>query len=229
MKMKAIKAILILSERLKLLIESKFWFTRTKSPLGKGGGVLYNKTHHLPLPRGDFRKFHNFFVKFADTHIVLFFILVAFACNNQSNNKADESSDTTKKTQPIKSIVRENDKTEFNKINERKIIINEILVTSPRYKILTKGLKKAVIKNGGQSFGVSLEACPNPGKNNNWGYSENYEFTVFETFKDRQLNIARFLFNPKSKQLYEYDVFHDKFIKIEFNRNLLSKLETLNK
>jgi hypothetical protein len=59
--------------------------------------------------------------------------------------------------------------------------------------------------------------------------SQTYEFTVYEVYTDRELNTARFSFNPNSRQLYEYDEIRNLLKPIEFDRKLLKKYDALCK
>ena len=185
--------------------------------------------------------------------VILFLVLAAFACNNQQSKKAKGDASATKKLTSEKSIIKKIDKTDekpiskrIDKIDEKPVIKNtnklvqkelkpcenlvaDILTTSPRYRQLTKGLNNAVVKNGGLPFGISLEGSPNPRQDKAWSYSKTYDFTVYEMYTDRQLNTARFSFDPSNKQLYEYDAVNDKLKPIEFDRNLLLKFEALCK
>jgi hypothetical protein len=161
--------------------------------------------------------------------IIVFSMLAAFACNNQQSKKAEGDASAVRKLTSEKSIIKKIDKTEQKDFKPCECLVTEILTTSPRYRQLTKGLNKAVVKNGGVSFGISLEGSPNPRQDKAWSYSKNYDFTVYEMYTERQLNTARFSFNPNNKQLYEHDAVHDKLIPIEFDRNLLVKYKALCK
>jgi len=161
--------------------------------------------------------------------ILVFFFLAAFACNNKQNKKveniAQEQEDIELPDEEIEVKTIEEKTIEI--IEQKELIATEILTTSPRYIIITKGLTEAVVKNGGLSFGIYLEGSPNPSQNKAWSYSENYEFTLYEMYPDRKLTTARFTFNPNKKLLYEYDAVKDQFIPIEFDRNLIVKYEAL--
>jgi len=169
---------------------------------------------------------------------ILFSLLAVYACNNRQSKKVKDVTiaiENTTAEKPVikevvkideKSILKKTDKIEQKELTPCEKLVKEILTTSPRYKQLTKGLDKAVVKNGGQSFGISLEGSPNPRQDNAWGYSKTYDFTVYEMYADRQLNTVRFSFNPNDKQLYEYDAVKDQLKPIEFDRNLLLKYET---
>jgi len=89
----------------------------------------------------------------------------------------------------------------------------------------TKGLNKAIVKNGGTSFGITVEGSPNPKKDNALDYSENYEFNLHETYSERTTVITRFKFKPSDRKLYEYDAAEDKLNPIDFNKKLLTKFD----
>ncbi len=110
------------------------------------------------------------------------------------------------------------------KKSEKDIVV-EIVTSSPRYLELTNGLEERVKKNGGTSFGITLEGSPNPNKDEGITISENYDFNVHETYPDRNVNIARFSFSKKAKQLYEYDIVNDTLKAIAFNKDLLKALQ----
>jgi hypothetical protein len=161
--------------------------------------------------------------------IIAFSVMAAFACNNQQSKRAEVDSTAVRKPPSEKSIIKKTDKAEHKELKLCDSIVTEILTTSPRYNKLTKGLYKAVVKNGGLSFGISLEGSPNPRQDKSWSYSKTYDFTLYEMYTDRKLNTARFSFNPNNKQLYEYDAVHDQLKPIEFDRNLLLKYDALCK
>jgi len=159
----------------------------------------------------------------------VFSILAAIACNNQQSKKADDSGSLVSKPTSEKPIQKKIVKSKQKDSTPCENLVKEILITSARYKQLTKGLDKAVVKNGGLYFGIRLEGSPNPGHGKAWSYSKTYDFTIYEMYTDRQLNTARFSFSPDNKQLYEHDEVQDKLIPMEFDRNLLVKYETLCK
>jgi hypothetical protein len=100
-------------------------------------------------------------------------------------------------------------------------LVMEILKTSPRYIQLTQEISKEILKNGEISFGISLEASPNPAKDKACCYSKTYDFAVYEMYSTRYVSAARFSFNPVNKQLYEYDAVQEKQKEIEYNREIL--------
>lgn len=119
---------------------------------------------------------------------------------------------------------------EKNKLNSSCLdIVMKMLETSPRYLELTKGLDKAIIKNGGTSFGITVEGSPNPKIDDALDYSETYDFNIHETYPEHTTTIARFTFNPSKKQLYEYDVVNDKLNPIDFNKKLILEFDKVCK
>jgi hypothetical protein len=161
--------------------------------------------------------------------VIAFSVMFVFACNNQQSKNAGNDSSAYNKPKTERYIIKKTDRTEQNQFKKCDSIVKEILTTSQRYQKLTNGLNKAVVNNGGLSFGIRLEASPNPRQDKSWSYSKTYDFTIYEVYTDRELNTARFSFNPNNKQLYEYDEVHDQLKPIEFDRNLLSKYEALCK
>lgn len=136
----------------------------------------------------------------------------------------NESDNTTDKN--ITNKIESSEQLELTNCAE---IVTQILTTSPRYKELTKGLYDAVVRNGGTSFGITLEGSPNPKDDNAWAYSETYDFSLHETYDDRMPVLARFTFNPTKRQLFEYDVVNNNLKIIQFDRNLLLNFNELCK
>jgi hypothetical protein len=163
------------------------------------------------------------------TTAIIFSMLVAFACNNQQSEKAYDNGSAISKPISEKPIRKKTEKTGQKDLKPCENMIKEILTTFARYKQLTKGLNKAVVKNGGLYLGICLESSPNPGQDKAWCYSKTYDFTVYEMYPERQLNTARFSSNPENKQLYEYDAVHDPLKPIEFDSNLFPKYKILYK
>jgi hypothetical protein len=161
--------------------------------------------------------------------LIIFSMLAVFACNNQQSKKAEEDTTVIRKPISKKTIIKKTDIIEQKEIKLCEDLITEIVTTSPRYRQLTKGLYKAVVNNGGQSFGIRLEGSPSPGQGKTKNYSKTYDFTLYEMYPDRQLNTARFSYNPNKKQLYEYDEINTQLNPIEFDSNLLLKYEALCK
>lgn len=108
-------------------------------------------------------------------------------------------------------------------------IAYKIVETSPLVKKYTKGLYERVKKNGGQSFGIMLESSPHPKTDPSQSYSKTYDFNLHESYSDRMPIIARFVFDPKKQQLYEYNTVNDTLIPIAFDKTLLVLFNKKNK
>jgi hypothetical protein len=102
-------------------------------------------------------------------------------------------------------------------------VVLEILSTAPSYVEGTKGLYEAVVKNGGTSFGITVEGSPNPERDKAFDYSETYDLSLHETYPDRMPTIARYTFDPSKNELYEYNTAEDTLLPISFNKDLLLK------
>jgi hypothetical protein len=152
--------------------------------------------------------------------LVVLLLLAVFSCHKQTQKGGSEDAVVRKRTYE-KLIIQKIDSKGQKKLPTREKIATEILTTSPRYKQLTMGLNEAVVKNGGQFFGISLEGSPCPRIDKTWSYSKTYDFTLYEMYVERQLNTARFSFDPVNKQLYELDEVNEKLLPIEFDRSLL--------
>jgi hypothetical protein len=162
--------------------------------------------------------------------IILFMVgcFSVFACQNEQKKELSNKAIVKIKTSIPNDSIRSIDKPMYKKVKSmrsNKFIAKEILITSDRYKQITKGLNVAVVKNGGEGYGVRLERSPNPEKDGEIGYSKTYDFVVYEKYPERQLNIAWFSFNPISEKLFEYDPILDHKKAIAFDKNLLEKLE----
>ena len=108
-------------------------------------------------------------------------------------------------------------------------VVLKILSTSPSYAEQTKGLYEAVVKNGGTSFGITVEGSPHPESDNALHYSETYDLNLHETYPDRMPVIARYTFDPSKNELYTYDTAEDTLQSIDFNKNLLSEYHKICK
>lgn len=160
--------------------------------------------------------------------LVVFSILAVVACNNQQRKKSEAHRADTINLLSEKSVLQKTAPVQKD-FKPCDTIVKEIVITSPRFIQMTKELHKAVVKNGGQSFGVQLEGCPNPLADKGCRYSKTYDYTLYEVYPDRRLNTSRFSFNPVKRKLYEYDAVEDKLIEIAFDRSLLMKYEALCK
>lgn len=99
-----------------------------------------------------------------------------------------------------------------------------IIEGSNSYNQITNGLAERVIKNGGNGYGILIDASPNPLRDNALNQSDNYELSLHENYEDRNPVIARYVFNPKEKLLYEYNVAEDILVSIPFDKSLLTQL-----
>lgn len=156
-------------------------------------------------------------------------ILAASACNNQQNKEAEYTSSLVSNPITEKHIQKKIEESQQDDSKSCEDLVKKVLTTSKRYKQLTKELNKAIIQNGGQSFGIRLEGSPTPFKNKAWNYSETFDFTLYEVYSDRELNTSRFAFDPATKKLYEYDAVNDGLKPIDFDENLLEKYDALCK
>lgn len=96
----------------------------------------------------------------------------------------------------------------------------QILESSERYKKLTNGLAERIKKNGGQSHGIMFDSSPNPKADFSNSVSKTYDLNLHESYKDRMVVIARFVFDPAKQQLFEVDS-DDELNPLKFDRKLL--------
>ncbi|NJK96049.1 MAG: hypothetical protein HC830_02015 [Bacteroidetes bacterium] len=155
-------------------------------------------------------------------NLLLILLLISCGTGNKPTNSEGEDTLTsgspvaTKADTSLKGIVKET-----NQFCGSLAI--EILKSSDRYTELTAGLIEAVKKNGGNGVGVKLDKSPSPEKDKAFSYSTRYEMEVSENYPDRQVNIAHFVFDPKKKQLFEYNVVQDQMVEIDFDTGLLNQ------
>lgn len=160
----------------------------------------------------------------------LLIIILTVSCNNSNSNNINSDDTSTKKVMTVESDdLTDNiiSTPELSQSNPCLDIAMEILTTSPAYLKKTKGLYEAVVKNGGTSFGITVEGSPNPKEDDALNFSENYDFNLHETYPDHSPVIARFTFNTSEKKLYEYDVAENKLVPIEFDSKLLMKFDKI--
>jgi hypothetical protein len=163
------------------------------------------------------------------TFIAASIVLCIIACSEEHKETINKKVDTVT-SKPTKSIITTIEKLTIVPVIPKGsciAVVKEIVLTSPRYKEVTKGLNEAIVKNGGQSFGVSLEKSPHPKKDKAWGFSKTYDFVIYEKYADRQLNTVRFRFDPRTKQLREYDPILDAYKPIAFNKKLLLQYDSV--
>ena len=162
--------------------------------------------------------------------VLLAFSLILLSCES-ANVKADIEilPEKVEQTPSVDTIieVQEKDPTIVIKNGPKTCLelVTLILESSPKFKAKTKGLNKAIIANGGTSYGIMLERSPNPGKEFSLEYSENYDFNLHESYPDRMQVIDRFSYSPSKQLLYYYDVIEDEMISIDFDRSYLNYSE----
>jgi hypothetical protein len=154
-------------------------------------------------------------------------VLFAFACNKHSDANSEFKTLVDRNSKTENSQARKPDSKSEKAYKPCDCLITEILTTSQRYKELTKGLTQSVLKNGGLSFGISLEGSPNRRQDKDWVNSKTFDYTLYEVYAERRLNTSRFSFDPGNKQLYEVDEINNKLIPIEFDKSLLKNYSAL--
>jgi hypothetical protein len=158
---------------------------------------------------------------------ILFTVVFAIACDDQPEqdlNVIIANIEITGEKPNLKKII----KAPQNEVFSDEYAVTQILTTSPRFRQLTKGLySKTSIETEGLSYGIILAGSPNKKQNTTRSFSRNYDFTVYQLSPDGKLNTGYFSFDPKNKQLYEYDATKNQLNAIEFDRNLLVKYEIL--
>ena len=159
--------------------------------------------------------------------LTIFFLT---SCNNNQNRKENVNNAKLKKNihadrNNTKHSIGKGEK-KFNTCLE---VVFEILTTSPTYLKKTKGLNEAIVKNGGTSFGITIEGSPNPKKDDALDYSENYDFNLHESYSERTTVIAKFIFKLSDRKLYEYNTAEDKLNPIDFDKKLLVKFDEICK
>lgn len=142
-------------------------------------------------------------------------VLLMISCDGKQKKDNDGTDD-----RPTKDSVN----TDNESLRAEIDVVMDILTTSPAFVEMTKGLEKAVVKNGGTGYGIAIEESPNPERDGAMIVSDIYRFSLHESYADRKVTVARFEFDPKKKQLYEYNVAEDKLIPMEFDKDLLSEL-----
>jgi len=160
-------------------------------------------------------------------NVLLLALIITFSCHKTETIKTPPTINTEKTTakDTIKPVSTKNISDSITCID----VVLEILTTAPSYVEGTKGLYEAVVKNGGTSFGITVEGSPNPKRDNALDYSETYELNLHETYHDRMPTIARYTFDPSKNELYEYDTANDSLIPIAFNKNLILKYNKICK
>ena len=159
--------------------------------------------------------------------LTIFFLT---SCNNNQNRKENiYNPKSAKNIQADRNNTKQTIVKEEKKFNTCLDVVLEILITSQTYLKKTKGLNEAIIKNGGTSFGITVEGSPNPKRDDALDYSQNYDFNLHESYSERTTVIARFTFKLSDRKLYEYDAAEDKLNPIDFDQKLLVKFDEICK
>ncbi|RZK54469.1 MAG: hypothetical protein EOO87_10350 [Pedobacter sp.] len=106
------------------------------------------------------------------------------------------------------------------KMSYKANVVVKILESSARFKNLTDGLEERIKNNGGKTYGIMFTGSPNPEKDFANSISKNYEINLHESYDDRMVVIARFLFDPAKQQLFELDQ-EDELKTLSFDKKLL--------
>ena len=151
---------------------------------------------------------------------MLFVLLMFFSFCNNTELKTQIKNISSKDADFIQVALQQNKQrdTSFNICIDA---VYKILESSKRWKTLTRGLEKRIQKNGGTSYGTSLDASPQPKKDGALAISDIYEISMHESYPDHISYITKFTFDPQKNQLYEYDVATDSLRPLTFDRNLL--------
>jgi hypothetical protein len=152
-------------------------------------------------------------------------LLFAFsACQNNPNLITTHKSvviDTLKNKQIAAQVKNIKPATYTNKAD----IVEQIVTTSPTFLKMTEGLAALVVKNGGTSFGVSMESSPNMEISGTDDQANTYIFELHESYPDRNVTIARFSFDPKKRQLFRYNGVNDTWTAIDLDKRWLVKFD----
>lgn len=146
---------------------------------------------------------------------ILLFTLITILISCHKNETVKTTIPTTHKTVKPAQTKKNNDSIACIDV------VLKILSTAASYVEETKNLEKAVIKNGGTSFGITVEGSPNPENDQALNYSETYDLSLHESYPDRMVTIARYTFDPSKNELYKYNAVEDTLQLITFNKDLL--------
>jgi hypothetical protein len=151
--------------------------------------------------------------------------LITLACNNQHIKNIEVSIYPNEEPASDKSII--NNRSPQYDSNSIEFIVTEMLITSPRFRQLTKGFYKTVINNGKLSYEIDLKGSPNTRQDMTWKISGSYDFILYESGTGKKLNAAYFSFNPNNRLLYEFDEANNKLKSLKFDTKLLAKYDAL--
>jgi hypothetical protein len=99
--------------------------------------------------------------------------------------------------------------------------VEDILISSPKFIELTKGLSERVIRNGGSGYFLLLENSENIETNKSLQNSTFLKYSLREDYLERAIPIAWFIFDTNKLILYEEDMETGKLIQISFDKKLL--------
>lgn len=120
-------------------------------------------------------------------------------------------------------IVYENNKIPSGRLTKLSVI-RRLLTTAPKFLEMTEGFNDRIIQNGGMGYEINLKASPDSVITKAWRQDTVYEFGLYASYPDRIQLYNTFIFDPKKKQLFEWDVVNDTLIPIKFDRSLLKEL-----
>ena len=113
--------------------------------------------------------------------VCAFLVLIMFSCQNGEAN-SDKKSELQKievvdSTLEKQELVDEKQALPAKKQDKQADIAEQIVTTSPTFLKMTKELAQRIVKNGGTSFGISLESSPDENDNS-------YQFELHESYPD---------------------------------------------
>ena len=154
--------------------------------------------------------------------VCAFLLLIMFSCQNGESNgdkKAELQKIGVADSTLEKQVLADEKQALLAKEQDNQADIAERIVTiSPTFLKMTKGLAQRIVKNGGTSFGISLESSPDESDNS-------YQFELHESYPDRSVTFARFSFDVEKQELTLYDGVEDVWKPIAFDRKWLSQLK----
>lgn len=171
-------------------------------------------------------------MKLNTINLILSFItlvIIQTACNKPHLKRQQEKVSTVIKTNNL-DLLKKDSLLLTNQKTKLLPIITKIIETSPRFRQYTKGLKKAIVENGGIDWKLEFDESRFQDK----GCLEKYSFNLYELYDDRTPRIASFCFDIKKQKLYEEQITDSKdipaetLIPINFNKKLLLVLKKLS-
>lgn len=101
----------------------------------------------------------------------------------------------------------------------------DLLTNSKDYKETTKGLKEAIVANGGTGIQINLITSPDPSKHKSLKKGEVFTFAVSESYPDHTAAIATYIYDPVKKQLTKEDVVLAEFMPVPFDKKYIAEIE----